>query len=124
MLVDKNNLAKLAKLLDDRSKSRANSIKTDLDDVRDMFGGKSFKYITQAEYDSLSEEEKADTSIVWNIVDAEDIEIDLYQTKEDSLLFTEDKTIVGAINFIYNNICNIDYNALAFDTNEIVIEGQ
>ena len=38
--------------------------------VEDMLDGKSFRYLTQEEYDVLSEEDKNDDNIIWNITNA------------------------------------------------------
>lgn len=64
--------------------------------VEEMFGGKSLRYLTQEEYDALSDEEKEDETIVYNITDGEN-EIDFNTITIDSLN-TTDKTLVGAIN--------------------------
>ena len=85
--------------------------------VENMLGGKSFVYLTQAEYDSLTDEEKNNESIMYCITDAIDTGnashehankefldglnqevLDAKQDKEDQNLLTENKTIVGAIN--------------------------
>ena len=35
----------------------------------ELLGGKKIKYVTQAQYDALSDSEKNDEEIVWNITD-------------------------------------------------------
>ena len=40
------------------------------EELEDFTGGKKQRYVTQAEYDVLSDEQKNDTSLVWNITDA------------------------------------------------------
>ena len=42
-----------------------------------MLGGKALRYITQAEYDELPEEDKNSDTIVWNIIDAVKDNVDL-----------------------------------------------
>lgn len=90
-LITTDNLAKLSAGLDARYKSLINDsvsdmvgnsvdaaqatilveVKKQVDEVKDMLGGKSLVYLTQAEYDALSEEEKNDENIVYNITDSE-----------------------------------------------------
>ena len=87
-LTNKDNLDKLAKALDARAKAaikasvaeesaRAQEVETTLQgqiaDTLDMFGGKAIKYITQAQYNQLSDEEKNDPTIAYFITDAEDL---------------------------------------------------
>ena len=63
--------------------------------INEYLGSKKLVYLTQAEYDLLSDSDKNDTTKVYNITDA--VEKD-YQEKEDNTLNTDDKTIVGGIN--------------------------
>ena len=87
-LTNKDNLEKLAQALDARSKAfvkssvaeesaRAQGIEADLqeqiEETQDMFGGKAIRYITQAEYDQLTDEQKNDPTVVYFIIDAEDL---------------------------------------------------
>lgn len=87
-LTNKDHLDKLAKALDARSKAlikasvaeesaRAQEVETTLQgqitDTLDMFGGKAIRYITQAQYNQLSDEEKNDPTISYFITDAEDL---------------------------------------------------
>ena len=78
------NLDKLAKALNNRCKNlideeKARAIaeeqllQTEINITKDMFGGKSIKYITQAEYDNLSEAEKNSDTVTYFITDAEDL---------------------------------------------------
>ncbi len=69
-----------------------------INEVHDMFGGKSIVYISKEEYNNLDETAKNDDTVTYFITDAEN---DL-QSREDGNLITEDKTIVGAINEIHN----------------------
>ena len=82
-LIDINNLDKLSKALDahykeliDKEKARALAEEQKLQDkinaTEDMLGGKSIRYVTQAEYDGLTEEEKNNSEITYFIVDAID----------------------------------------------------
>jgi hypothetical protein len=60
--------------------------KEELQAVEDMFGGKALRYVTQAEYDELPEEDKNNNAIVWNIIDAvkdsADVDLSEYATIE------------------------------------------
>ena len=82
--INKDQLDKLAKSLNSKSKAvvseeeqRAQAaeqaLQTEIETTRDMFGGKSIVYITQAEYDSLSEKEQNDNTKAYFITDAEDL---------------------------------------------------
>ena len=124
-LTNLNNLDKLSKALDarykeliDEEKARAiaeeQALQSEIDITKEMFGGKSIKYITQAEYDTLTEEERDSDTVTYFIIDAVDLShdhenkefldglsqeaLDNKVDKEDEGLNTEDKTIVGAIN--------------------------
>lgn len=87
-LTNKDHLDKLAKALDARAKAsikasvaeesaRAQEVETTLQgqiaDTLDMFGGKAIRYITQAQYNQLSDEEKNDPTVAYFITDAEDL---------------------------------------------------
>ena len=98
----------------DRAIAQENVLLDNINSVREMLGGKSIKYITQAEYDELTEAELNDGTVVYFITDAIDAShehdnkqflddlnqevLDAKQDKEDQNLLTKDKTIVGAIN--------------------------
>lgn len=108
-LINTSNLDTLAKGLNNHTKelievekNRAMAVEgvleTSINDVRNMFDGRSFRYVTQTEYNVLSQEQKDREDIVWCITDAEDIDISLYQTIQDDSLETDVKTIPGAIN--------------------------
>ena len=82
--VDSEKLEKLAKALNSQSSTaikneeeRAMSAETGLQnhiiEVKDMFDGKSIKYITQEQYDQLTEEEKDDPFKTYFITDAVDL---------------------------------------------------
>lgn len=104
----------LIKSESDRAIAKENDLLDNINSVREMLGGKALRYVTQAEYDELSEEEKNDEDVVYRITDAADIShehankefldglnqevLDAKQDKEDQNLLTENKTIVGAIN--------------------------
>ena len=107
----------LIKSESDRAIAKENDLLDDINSVREMLGGKALRYVTQAEYDELSEEEKNDEDVVYCITDAIDTGnanhehankefldglnqevLDAKQDKEDQNLSTENKTIVGAIN--------------------------
>ena len=126
-LINTSNLDTLAKGLNNRTKelvdiekNRAMAVEGVLEnsiaDVLEMFDGRAFKYVTQEEYNNLSNEQKNDTSITWCITDAEDpeyVDMDLYQTIYDESLETSVKTIPGAINELHvalNNLSGSDHN--------------
>ena len=71
-IVNLDALDKIAKELRRKALADISQQEEEIEKVRDMFGGKSFRYVLQEEYDNLSEEEKKDPSIVWNIIDAEE----------------------------------------------------
>ena len=124
-LTNLNNLDKLSKALDarckelvDEEKARAIAeeqlLQSENNNIKDMFGGKSIRYVTQAEYDNMTEDEKNSGTVTYFITDAVDLShehenkefldslsqeaLDNKVNKEDESLNTEDKTIVGAIN--------------------------
>lgn len=79
-----NNLDKLSKALDkrckeliDEEKARAlaeeQALQTEINITKEMFGGKSIKYVTQAEYDNLSEAEKNSGTVTYFITDTVDL---------------------------------------------------
>ena len=43
------------------------------EELNEYTGGKKQKYVTQAEYEALSDDEKSDKSIVWNITDLDEV---------------------------------------------------
>ena len=80
--INVTQLERLAKALDDRHNDDFGSLlnviesldetkgdKNDIDRVEAMLGGKSLRYLTQEEYDALSDEEKQDETIVYCIID-------------------------------------------------------
>ena len=92
-------------MLSDFAKKMKNNIKTDL------LGGKKLKYVTQTEYDLLTDDEKNDENIIYNITDPD---IKDYVTEEELDQIIEE---------LIQNELSIDYDStLAFDTNEIVFE--
>ena len=63
--------------------------------IDEILDGVQPKYVTQAEYDSLSDADKNNPKIEYHITDASIVE---YQLKTDNDLTTTDKTTTGAIN--------------------------
>ena len=63
--------------------------------IDEVLDGVQPKYVTQAEYDSLSDVDKNNPKIEYHITDAPIVE---YQLKTDNTLTTTDKTTTGAIN--------------------------
>ena len=83
-LTNLNNLDKLSKALDarykeliDEEKARAiaeeQALQTEINTTKEMLGGRSIIYISQSEYDSLSEEEKNNSSVTYFVTDAVDL---------------------------------------------------
>jgi hypothetical protein len=83
-MIDLEKIDKLAKALDSRTiskiaieKERSMGVEAELqntiNDVQDMLGGRSIVYLTQEEYDVLSEEEKNNDTVTYFITDAEDL---------------------------------------------------
>lgn len=96
--------------------------------VKDMLGGKALRYVTQAEYDTLSEEQKSDANIVWNITDSVSnegsLDTSIYQLKEDNTLQTTDKTIVGAINELNSRpVATGNITSQSYDSEIVYIDG-
>ena len=60
-------------LVDNKNFATKDHVNEQIQEVEDMFGGKALRYVTQAEYDVLSEEDKNNDNIVWNITDKEDL---------------------------------------------------
>ena len=68
----------------DRATTAENSLQIDITNTVKMFDGRSLKYITQAEYDDLSYDEKMNKTITYIITDAEnENDMDNYYTKEE-----------------------------------------
>jgi hypothetical protein len=72
-LINTDKLDRLSKALDNRIKVTAEELTSLIDDVREMLGGRALVYLTQLEYDSLSEAEQTDESKSYFITDAEDL---------------------------------------------------
>ena len=83
-LVDIGRISKLAFELDSRMKNKfeeekeraldaESGLQTQVNEIEEMLGGKSFIYLTQAEYELLSEEEKNLEDVVYFITDAVDM---------------------------------------------------
>lgn len=86
-LVDSNGLEKLSqglhrlnKEMIEAEQSRAveeeQALKSEIELTKSMFDGRAIKYITQADYDQLSEAEKNSTTVTYFITDAEDLSHD------------------------------------------------
>jgi hypothetical protein len=99
-MVDKEKLARLAHALDDRADikvaqeaERATQAEAEIQShsnvTREMLGGKSLKYLTQAEYDVLSDEEKQDANVIYYITDLEDRTHDHYNKEVLDILDDE-----------------------------------
>lgn len=120
--INTNNLDKLSKALDNRTKelieeekaraiADAQELQTEINVTRDMFDGKSIKYVSQLEYDNLSESEKNDPTVTYFITDAEDISHE-HENKEfldDLNQEYLDTNYIKAVEFNVNDI-NIEAN--------------
>lgn len=51
--------------------------------LNELLGGKILRYVTQEEYDNLSDSEKNDDSIVWNITNPPAEQKIVYLTQEE-----------------------------------------
>lgn len=51
--------------------------------LNELLGGKKLKYVTKEEYDALTDAEKNDSSIVWNITNPPEGKAILYLTQEE-----------------------------------------
>ena len=75
-LVSLNNLDKLSKSLNAHYKEmiqeESDKAMAEIEATKSMLDGKSIKYVTQAEYDNLSEAEKNNDTVVYFITDAVD----------------------------------------------------
>lgn len=63
------------------------------DYVEEWLGGKKLRYVTNEEYNNLTEEERNDENIIWNILDAQ-IDVappDWNETDESSLSYIANK---------------------------------
>ena len=59
------------------TKNYIDKIKSEIDDIiQEYTGGKKQVYLTQSEYNALTDEQKNDSTIVYNITDADDVAID------------------------------------------------
>ena len=102
-LIDLTGLSRLAEKLNEKSNEKMSNLETTLStsiaDVREMLGGKSLVYLTCAEYNLLSDEEKNDETKVYNLIDAEDTSHD-----HNNLEFLEN---LGPRNIIIGSKTNI-----------------
>lgn len=91
-LTNLSNLDKLSKALDARCKELINeekaralaeeqALQAEINVTKNMFGGKSIRYVTQAEYDALTEEERDSSDVTYFITDAVDLSHD-HENKE------------------------------------------
>ena len=123
-LINTDKLDRLSKALDNRIKVTAEELTSLIDDVREMLGGRSLVYLTQLEYDALSEEEQKSESVSYFITDAEDLSHE-HENKEflDSLsqttiddLNNEIDTVEGMFggkSLVY--VTQAEYDALSDD---------
>ena len=83
-IVDKERLDKAAKALNKIIKDSINNereraiaaedlLETAIENTTQMFGGKSIKYVTQEQFNAMTEEEQNNPTITYFIIDAEDL---------------------------------------------------
>ena len=60
-------------------------------EILEKFGGKSFKFVTQAEYDNLSAANKNDATIMYFITDAQPIQADWNESNTSSKAYIKNK---------------------------------
>ena len=96
-LVNATGINKILEDTDDRLDKIETVKNTDFKQaiIDEILDGVQPKYVTQAEYDSLSDVDKNNPKIEYHITDAPIVE---YQLKTDNDLTTTDKTTTGAIN--------------------------
>lgn len=115
--VDTDRLERLAAALDARMKDRVLSeeerarlaegeLQESIDEVEDMLGGRSIIYLTQLEFDALSDVEKNDDTKAYFIIDAEEYDIWVGTTAELEAIEERDA------NTIYFEIEDTDTNAV------------
>lgn len=134
-LISSDNLERLSKglykllenlIAEEESRAFASEqlLSSEITRVENMLGGRSIVYLTQAEYDDLTESEKNSNTITYAITDEKKI--------EDFITFNDNKLWLGTkeeyalldqhdTNVMYLILFNYDAE-LGFDTNELVFE--
>lgn len=116
-IVDRERLARLANQLDARMKDTVlaeeerarlaeNELQESIDDVEDKLGGREIVYLTQIEYDGLSEAEKNADDKAYFVIDAEEYEIWVGTTEELEAITERD------VNTIYFEIEDAETGAV------------
>ena len=119
-LTNLNNLDKLSKALDarykeliDEEKARAiaeeQALQTEINTTKEMLGGRSIIYISQSEYDSLSEEEKNNSSVTYFVTDAVDLSHD-HENKEFLDNLGERNISIGNKSQVFNGADDLVYS--------------
>ena len=85
------------------------------EEIQDYTGGKKQKYVTQSEYDALTDTDKNDTSICWNITDVSSSSLTDEQISKinvvgdvstlNDLCYSD---LVSAVKYIIENSGNVD----------------
>lgn len=134
-LISSDNLDRLSKGLykllkdliaeeENRASASEQSLSSEITRVENMLGGKSIIYLTQAEYDDLTDSEKNSNTITYFITDEKKI--------EDFITFNDNKLWLGTqdeyelldqhdTDIMYLVLFNYDAE-LGFDTDEIVFD--
>lgn len=90
----------------------------------DLLGDKKLRYVTLDEYEALSDTEKNNNSIVWNIIDADDLILNDFSTQVDWNETDPEspKYILNKPNLDDALLGELDFSTLEFDTTVIVFD--
>jgi hypothetical protein len=78
-------------LLNKFAKDLYGKINGEVNTVKNMLGGKSIKYVTQAQYNALTEAEKNNNAISWHILDPDPVQSDWNVSDTSSDYFIKNK---------------------------------
>jgi hypothetical protein len=78
-------------LLNKFAKDLYGKINGEVNTVKNMLGGKSIKYVTQAQYNALTEAEKNNNAISWHILDPDPVQSDWNVSDSSSDYFIKNK---------------------------------
>lgn len=83
------------------------------EEILSKFDGRSFKFVTQEEYDVLSEHQKADETIMYFITDAKPVQTDWNETDVTSPSYIKNKiTKLSQLENDMNFECGLEGNDL------------
>lgn len=78
-------------LLNKFAKDLYGKINGEINTVKNMLGGKSIKYVTQAQYNALTDAEKNNNAISWHILDPDPVQSDWNVSDTSSDYFIKNK---------------------------------